>query len=98
MFIRTAMLFSVAGTLFAAANLHPPALDQLSKDQFQQFLSKGLAQAEGPAQLAETRKVCSIPLLDYKVPHPERFSMRTLPVDVRNLDSLAMPNPAPACK
>jgi len=98
MFVRTAILICAAGTLFAAADLRPPALDQLPQDQFQHLLSEGLSHPNGPALLLETRKVCSIPLLEYKVPHPERFTMRKLPVTARNFDSSVFPNPAPACK
>jgi len=43
-------------------------------------------------------EVCSIPLLESKVQHPERFSMRRLKVPATHADSMAVPAPAPACQ
>jgi hypothetical protein len=78
-------------------------LNQLSKEQFQQLLSKALSGPTEPVQVpkltivAQARR-CSIPLLESKVNHPERFNMPKLQVGRTNLDPMAMPPPAPACK
>jgi hypothetical protein len=42
-------------------------------------------------------ETCSIPLLESKVQHPERFRMKVLKVPARQADSMATPPPAPAC-
>jgi hypothetical protein len=43
-------------------------------------------------------KVCSIPLLESKVQHPERFRMQVLKVPARPMDHMATPAPAPVCE
>jgi len=43
-------------------------------------------------------EVCSIPLLESKVQHPERFRMQVLKVPARPMDHMATPAPAPVCK
>jgi hypothetical protein len=43
-------------------------------------------------------EVCSIPLLESKVEHPERFSMRALKLPPTRADNMAVPGPAPACQ
>lgn len=43
-------------------------------------------------------EVCSIPLLESKIEHPERFSMRTLKLPPIHADNMAVPGPAPACQ
>ena len=43
-------------------------------------------------------ETCSIPLLESKVQHPERFRMQVLKVPARPMDHIATPAPAPACE
>ena len=42
-------------------------------------------------------ETCSIPLLESKIQHPERFSMKTLKLPATHADNMAMPPPVPAC-
>jgi len=44
------------------------------------------------------RGTCAIPLLESKVQHPERFSMRRLKVPTTHAESMAVPPTAPACQ
>jgi hypothetical protein len=46
----------------------------------------------------ERSETCAIPLLESKVRHPERFSMKTLRVPAKSADSMAVPPTAPACR
>ncbi len=103
---RLALSFVVASSLLAATQsgetLRSPDLNQLSKKQFQQLLSKALSGPSAPIQIPKLNFVaqerrCSIPLLEWKVSHPERFSIRKLPAGRTNLDSMAIQPPAPAC-
>jgi hypothetical protein len=41
---------------------------------------------------------CSIPLLESKIEHPERFRMKTLEMPATHADNMAVPPPAPACR
>jgi len=43
-------------------------------------------------------ETCSIPLLESKVQHPERFRMQVLKVPARQMDNIATPAPVPACE
>lgn len=43
-------------------------------------------------------EACSIPLLESKIEHPERFSMKTLKPPPSHADNMAVPPPAPACQ
>lgn len=43
-------------------------------------------------------ETCSIPLLESKIQHPERFRMQVLKVPARRMDNIATPAPAPACE
>ena len=45
----------------------------------------------------ELSKTCSIPLLQSKVEHPERFRMQNLKVPAAPMDRMAVRPPAPAC-
>ena len=47
---------------------------------------------------SERSETCAIPLLESKIQHPERFSMRRLAVPATHADSMAVPAPAPACQ
>jgi hypothetical protein len=42
-------------------------------------------------------ETCSIPLLDSKIQHPERFRMKVLKLPATRADNIAVPPPAPAC-
>ncbi len=104
---RLALPFLVASSVLAASQpaetLRSPDLNQLPKEQFQQLLSRALSGPPRPIQMPTLRvetqnRRCSIPLLESKVEHPERFSMRKLPVGKANLDPMATRPPAPACK
>ncbi|HEY3456553.1 MAG TPA: hypothetical protein VGK64_18385 [Bryobacteraceae bacterium] len=46
----------------------------------------------------ELPETCAIPLLESKVQHPERFSMKILKVPATPADTMAVPPPAPACQ
>ena len=63
-------------------------------------LASPLMFVEGPrVMLPRARsEVCSIPLLDSKVQHPERFRMQVLKIPARPMDRMATPPPAPACE
>jgi hypothetical protein len=111
MLARTAVLLCAAGTMLLAADntatLQPPGLNQFSRDQFQQLFSKSFSQGdffgfapktEKSRQLAAGGRECSIPLLEMKIKHPERFSMRRLPMRNTNADPMVARIPAPACK
>ena len=104
--VRSLLLLLAAGNLLAAeagtAALRLPDLGKLSKQQFQELLSKGLA--DQPALSAGQssvmiigQNVCSIPLLKWKVSHPERFNMPQLPAGSKKIDPMAIPSPAPEC-
>jgi hypothetical protein len=104
---RLVLPFLVAGSVLAASQpsetLRPPDLNQLSKDQFQQLLSKALSgpteeRAAAQRGMAAQARGCSIPLLEAKVEHPERFNMPKLRGGRKNLDRMAVPPPAPACR
>jgi hypothetical protein len=43
-------------------------------------------------------ETCSIPLLESKVQHPERFRMQVLKVPAKQVDNIATPAPAPICE
>jgi len=43
-------------------------------------------------------ETCSIPLLESKIEHPDRFSMKILKLPATRADNMAVPGPAPACK
>lgn len=84
------------------AALRPLDLSKLSKQQFQELLLKGLA--DQPALSArqvnlvtKEQSVCSIPLLRWKIDHPERFNMPQLPAGSKKIDPMALPPPAPEC-
>jgi hypothetical protein len=107
---RLALPFLLAGSVFAASQstetLRSPDLNQLPKEQFQQLLSKALNGAlSGPPRpvhmpihsVAAANNHCSIPLLESKVEHPERFTMPKLH-GTESLDTIAVRPPAPACK
>lgn len=53
-----------------------------------------------PVRLPRQARVetCSIPLLESKIQHPERFRMQVLKVPARQMDNIATPPPAPACE
>jgi hypothetical protein len=102
-----ALSFLVASGVLAASQLEetlrPPDLNQLSKEQFQQLFSKAFNGSNKlvhvPNLVLETRnRRCSIPLLESRVEHPERFSMPKLPVGRRNLDPMSVAPPAPVCR
>lgn len=102
-----ALSFLVASSVLVARQpretLRSPDFNQLSQEQFQQLLSKALSgptkSFEAPALRVEVQnRVCSIPLSELKIEHPERFSMPKLPAGRKNLDPMTMPPPAPACK
>jgi hypothetical protein len=42
-------------------------------------------------------ETCSIPLLESKIQHPERFRMKVLKLPATRADNIAVPPPAPAC-
>jgi hypothetical protein len=97
----------LAGSLLAASQpaetLRSPDLNQLPKEQFQKLLSKALSGPPRPVHvpqlMVETQnRRCSIPLLESKVEHPERFTMPKLHAGKSNLDAMAIHPPAPACK
>jgi len=46
----------------------------------------------------ERSETCSIPLLESKVQHPERFSMKTLKIPAKSADNMVVAPPAPACR
>jgi hypothetical protein len=43
-------------------------------------------------------KTCSIPLLENKVQHPERFRMRVLKAPAKQIDNIATSPSAPVCE
>jgi hypothetical protein len=43
-------------------------------------------------------ETCSIPLLENKVQHPQRFRMQILRVPAKQIDNIATPPPAPVCE
>jgi hypothetical protein len=43
-------------------------------------------------------ETCSIPLLENKIQHPERFRMQILRVPAKQIDSIATLPPAPVCE
>jgi hypothetical protein len=49
-----------------------------------------------PPQRARS-ETCSIPLLESRVQHPERFRMKVLKAPASQADSMATPSPAPVC-
>ncbi|HLH03898.1 MAG TPA: hypothetical protein VKX25_14095 [Bryobacteraceae bacterium] len=90
-----------AMSLFAQdTSLPRPRLDQLSQKEFDKMLRKGLDQRQQEAarvlELAEGTRECSIPLLEYRVKHPERYTMRRVPAGP-GLDAMAKPA-GPVCK
>lgn len=106
MLVRSRLVLLAAGNLMAAevgtTALRLPDLSKLSKQQFQQLLSQGLA--DQPALSARQsnvptieQNVCSIPLLKGKVDHPERFNMPQSPAGSNKIDPMATPPPAPEC-
>jgi hypothetical protein len=104
---RLALAFAMASSVLVASQLsgtlRPPDLNQLSQEQFQQLLSKALSGPRAPFKVPKAvtgaqHGHCSIPLLESKVNHPERFNMPRLPVGRSNFDAMAMPPAAPACK
>jgi hypothetical protein len=43
-------------------------------------------------------ETCSIPLLESKIQHPERFRIRVLKVPAKQMDNIATLPPAPVCE
>jgi hypothetical protein len=106
MLARSLLILFAAGNLMAAeadlTALRPPDLSKLSKQQFQELLSKGLTdqpELSGGRSRVQVREqnLCSIPLLKWKVNRPERFNMPQLPAGSKNIDRMATAPPAPEC-
>ncbi len=106
---RIGILAGLAGGLLAAADgtttLRSPGLGQLSRKQFQQLFSKSFRTDSGTAaRLGAHQHSCSIPLEEAKIEHPERFSMRRMPVGPLPgrpalVDpGIVTPTSAPTCK
>ena len=65
--------------------------------QFQPFLKlQNVPMARLPRKAGPEE--CSIPLLESRVPHPERFKMKILKVPGAPADNMATAPPAPPCK
>ncbi len=84
-------------------SLKPRDLKELSHQNFNELLSKALAERTRmavtvPQKIGSSREVCSIPLLEAPIDRSTHFSMKTIPTGPRSSDSTAVPNPAPACK
>jgi hypothetical protein len=103
---RLVLPFLVAASVLAAGQptetLRSPDLKQLPQEQFQQLLSEALSGPPRPVHMpihssAAANSHCSIPLLESKVAHPERFTMPKLH-GTESLDTIAARPPAPACK
>jgi hypothetical protein len=43
-------------------------------------------------------ETCSIPLLENKIQHPERFRMQILRVPAKQIDNIAISPPSPVCE
>jgi hypothetical protein len=56
--------------------------------------------ARAPVRLPRQARAetCSIPLIESKVQHPERFRMQVLKVPATPMDKIAVPAPAPVCE
>ena len=65
-----------------AQDLSTPGLKQMSPQQFDQMLRKGLEQHQTfkTPQLLAGNTECAIPLLEYRVKHPEQYTIRRVPV------------------
>ncbi len=64
-------------------------------------LASPLMFVEGPRVILLRRaraEVCSIPLLESKVQHPERFRIQVLKVPATQVDKIATLAPAPVCE
>ena len=90
-------LFICAAPLFAQ-DLSTPGLKRMPPKEFDQMLRKGLQQnrAVQVLQLVADNKECAIPLLEYRVKHPEQYTIRRLPVPAQG-DPIAHPA-MPVCK
>jgi hypothetical protein len=64
-------------------------------------LSSPLAFGKRPRVMPPQRaraETCSIPLLQSKIQHPERFRMHVLKVPTKQVDNIATLPPAPVCE
>ena len=102
---------AISGLLLASENaskLSPfphasKSLQQLARESLDRQIAASVQARRAPMLSGkllaqQTRaEACSIPLLENKVQHPERFRMQILKVPARQIDNITTPPPVPVC-
>jgi hypothetical protein len=112
MMFRLVLISSaISGVLLASENaskLSPfpdasKSLQQLARESLDRQIAASVQARRAPTisrkllpQQARA-ETCSIPLLENKVQHPERFRMQILKIPAKQIDNIATPPPVPVC-
>ncbi len=105
---------AISGILLAsdnASNLSPfpdagKSVKQLARESLDRQLAASVQERRVPMPPRKLRlppqrarsETCSIPLLENKIQHPERFRMQILKVPAKQIDNIATLPPAPVCE
>jgi hypothetical protein len=105
---------AISGVLLASDNASklspfPDAgknLQQLARESLDRQIATSVQGGRPPMPPAKLKllpqrarsETCSIPLLENKIQHPERFRMQVLRLPAKQIDNIATLPPAPVCE
>jgi hypothetical protein len=113
MMFRLVLISSaISGLLLASDNaskLSPfpdanKSLQQLARESLDRQIAASVQERRAPPTISRKllpqrarAETCSIPLLENKIQHPERFRMQVLKVPAKQIDNMAISPPVPVC-
>lgn len=82
------------------------SLQQLARESLDRQIAASVQRGRPPMTSRKLKllpqrarsETCSIPLLENKIQHPERFRMQILRVPAKQIDNIATLPPAPVCE